>query len=131
MTPVATEASRSAADPRPVVVADADGRHLLAGGSCVSCGHALARVAPRCSRCRGRVQPARFGPEGTIWATTVVHIPAEPGGDVPYAIAYVDLDAGPRLLLRLDADSGRAAVGDRVRLTAPTAAGNATGMLIR
>ena len=130
MTPVATEASRSAADPRPVVVAHG-GRHLLAGARCASCGHALARVAPRCSRCRGPVQPARFGPEGTIWATTVVHIAAEPGGEAPYALAYVDLDGGPRVLLHLDTGGARAGIGDRVRLSAPTPTGNAAGELVR
>ncbi len=129
MTLAATPVAQGLADPRPAVVDDG-GRHLLAGARCVACGHALPRVVPRCSRCRGPVEPTRFGPEGTIWATTVVHIAAKPGGDAPYTLAYVDLDDGPRLLLRLDVGAGRAGIGDRVRLTASTAEGNAAGELL-
>jgi uncharacterized OB-fold protein len=129
VTIAATPVAQGLADPRPAVVDDG-GRHVLAGACCAACGHALARVVPRCSRCRGPVEPARFGPEGTIWATTVVHIAARPGGEAPYTLAYVDLDDGPRLLLRLDVGAARAAIGDRVRLTAPTAEGNAAGELL-
>ena len=130
MTATETDAARRGADPRPVVV-EVGGRHLLAGARCVACGHALARVVPRCSRCRGPVEAERFGPEGSIWATTVVHIAAEPGGEAPYALAYVDLDGGPRVLLHLDTGGARAGIGDRVRLSAPTPTGNAAGELVR
>ena len=123
MTATATETR--APDPRPAIVEDG-GRHLLAGGRCTACGHALLRAVPRCSRCRGTVEPARYGPEGRIWATTVVHI----GDDAPYALAYVDLDAGPRVLLRLRTGGAPAAIGDRVRLAAPTASGSATGEVV-
>ena len=130
MSATAAHAPGRLADPRPVVVEE-DGRHVLAGARCVACGHALARPAPRCTRCRGPVEPERFGPEGRIWATTVVHIPSEPGGEAPYALGYVDLDAGPRLLLRLHTPTRAAAIGDRVRLTAPTPAGNPAGEVLR
>jgi uncharacterized OB-fold protein len=130
VTAAATDAPGRSADPRPVVV-EYGGRHLLAGARCVACGHALARVVPRCSRCRGPVQPERFGPDGVIWATTVVHIPAAPGDQTPYTLAYVDLDAGPRVLLRLETGGARATIGDRVSLTAPTASGSAAGELVR
>lgn len=130
MTVATADATRRGADPRPVVVQEG-GRHLVAGARCVACGHALARATPRCTRCRGPLQAERFGPEGVIWAATVVHIAAEPGGEVPYALAYVDLDAGPRLLVRLGTGGRRPAIGDRVRLTAPTPDGNAAGELVR
>ena len=125
----APEAPGRSADPRPAVVEDG-GRHLIAGARCVACGHALARAVPRCSRCRGPVEPKRFGPDGVIWATTVVHIPAEPGGEAPYALAYVDLDAGPRVLLRLETGGARATIGDRVRLAPPTTSGSAAAELV-
>ena len=111
------------ADPRPVIVEE-DGRHLLAGGRCLPNGHALARPLPRCPRCRGEVAPGRFGPDGAVWAVTVVHVPAHEGDEVPYTLAYVDLDAGPRLLVRLDESLAPAQVGARVRLTASRAAGD-------
>jgi len=111
------------ADPRPMVVEE-DGRHLLAGGRCRPNGHVLNRPVPRCPRCRGEVAPARFGPDGAVWAVTVVHVPAREGDDVPYTLAYLDLDAGPRLLVRLDESLAPAHVGARVRLTASTPAGD-------
>ncbi len=113
-------------DPRPRIVAD-NGGYYLAGGRCTANGHPLTRLFARCPRCRGEVESARFGPEGTIWATTRVHIPAFPGDDVPYVLAYVDLDDGPRVLLRLTNTPDGAAVGDRVRLGAETESGNPTG----
>ena len=38
-----------------------------------------------------------FGPEGTVFSSTVLHIPTE-GRTGPTILAYVDLDNGPRLL---------------------------------
>ena len=99
------------ADPRPVIV---DG--MLEGGRCVTCSHALLFARPRCPRCGGEVVPERFGPEGSVWAVTVVHVPSRPDEEVPYTLAYVDLDDGPRVLARLDA---ACPVGGRVRLTGP------------
>jgi uncharacterized OB-fold protein len=113
-------------DPRPHIVAEG-GAYYVAGGRCIANGHPLMRLFDRCPRCRGEVEAARFGPAGTIWATTRVHIPAFPGDAVPYVLAYVDLDEGPRVLLRLTNTPDGAAVGDRVRLGAQTDAGNPTG----
>lgn len=105
------------ADPRPHIVTDGCGPRL-AGVRCRACGHAGALRTPRCVRCGGAVDPALFGPAGTVWAATVVHVPGRPGDEVPYALAYVDLDDGPRLLARLAGDGAR--VGDRVALLAAT-----------
>jgi uncharacterized OB-fold protein len=109
------------ADPRPAVVLH-DGAFVLDGGRCTRCEHPLAFALPLCPRCRGRVNSERFGPEGTIWSFTVVHVPTRPGGETPYTLGYVDLDGGPRLLVRLDRVP--AGVGTRVRLSAPSAEGN-------
>lgn len=114
------------ADPRPRIT----GEGRLAGARCTRCGHALLREQPRCARCRGATEPAQFGPEGTIWAHTVVHIPAFPGQDVPYELAYVDLDAGPRLLLQLRSGGGRACVGARARIAGRSEAGDPIGEVL-
>jgi uncharacterized OB-fold protein len=114
-----TDAARAVADPRPVIV-EQGRRHVLLGGRCASCGHALARRTPRCPWCRSAVEHTAFGPDGAIWAVTVVHVAAG-DRDVPYTLAYLDLDDGPRLLVHLDR---AAAVGERARLVAPTSDGD-------
>jgi uncharacterized protein len=117
------------ADPRPRIVAEG-GAYYVAGGRCTANRHPLIRLFARCPRCRGEVEAALFGPTGTIWATTRVHVPAFAGDDVPYVLAYVDLDEGPRVLLRLTNTPDGAAVGDRVRLGVQTDAGSPTGSVI-
>ena len=129
MTGTGAVAPAPVADPRPVVVEE-DGRHLLAGGRCLPNGHALVRSLPRCPRCRGEVAPARFGPDGAVWAVTIVHVPGQEGEEVPYTLAYVDLDAGPRLLVRLDESLAPAQVDARVRLTASSTAGDPTAEVL-
>ena len=85
------------ADPRPHVV---DGR--VAGLRCRSCGYPTASATAWCPLCCGPQEEARFGPGGRVWAATVVRL-AVGGRTPPYALAYVDLDDGPRVLARLDA----------------------------
>jgi uncharacterized OB-fold protein len=115
----AAQAPRLLADPRPVII-ESDGHHALAGGRCRACGHTLTRVLPRCPWCRGEVAAERFGPEGSVWAVTVLYVPAG-DRDAPYSLAYVDLDDGPRLLVHL---TERVAIGARVRLAEPTPSGD-------
>jgi uncharacterized OB-fold protein len=122
----AAQAPRLLADPRPVIVASGGG-HALAGGRCRACGHALTRRLPRCPWCRGEVAAERFGPEGAVWAVTVLHVPAG-DRDAPYTLAYVDLDDGPRLLVHL---TERAEIGARVRLAEPTPAGDPGAEVLR
>lgn len=69
------------------------------------------------------MEPAEFGPFGTVWSATVVRIPV-PGRTPPYGLAYVDLDDGPRILAHV-ADSERAVpIGARVRLLPGAADGD-------
>ncbi len=105
-----------ALDPRPRLVASAAGM-LVAGVRCTACAHPVAFVRPRCPDCRAAVVPATFGPEGTVWSATVVRIPV-PGRRPPFALAYVDLDAGPRVLATAPGEHALP-MGTRVRLTDP------------
>ena len=62
-----------------------------------------------------------FGPDGTVWAHTTLHISV--GGRAPgYTLAYVDLDDGPRILAHVD--GGKPSVGSRVRVTGTTPEGD-------
>lgn len=104
-------------DPRPRT-RTAGSAAVVVGMRCTGCGHPIAFVRPRCPACRGPVEAAEFGPEGTVWSATVVRIPV-PGREPPYALAYVDLDDGPRVLAHLPGDRA-ADVGSRVRLSPPS-----------
>jgi hypothetical protein len=70
------------------------------------------------------LEPARFGPDGTVWSTTTLHV-ASGGREAPYTLAYVDLDDGPRVLAHVE-DGPRLAlqVGERVRLAGQTSHGD-------
>jgi len=85
-------------DPRPQV--DAHEGVFLVGVRCNSCDHPMATPRPMCAACGGEVVEARFGPEGTVYSSTVVRI-AVGNRTPPYSLAYVDLDAGPRILAHL------------------------------
>jgi hypothetical protein len=94
------------------------------GGRCLACAHANPTAAPRCPRCGGETTPAAFGPRGTIWATTTIHVGRGDRAE-PYALAYVDLDDGPRVLAHVrDGVAHPPAVADRVRLSGTTALGD-------
>ncbi len=108
-TPIET---RRRVDPRPVIEGS-----VLVGARCSACGHAHAVRFRRCSRCGGgELEEARFGPDGTVWSTTTLHV-ASGDREAPYTLAYVDLDDGPRLLAHVqDGPALALRVAERVRL---------------
>jgi len=81
-------------DPRPAVAGDPP---AVLGQKCADCGHATARRVARCPRCASQHLNEDSWTEGTVWSTTLVHIPV---GDrvPPYRLTYVDLADGPRVL---------------------------------
>ena len=112
----------SFADPRPTVV-EQQGSYVLEGGSCIECGHATVRLTRRCPRCGAPTEPATFGPAGTVWASTTVHVPTPERPD-PYTLAYVDLESGPRLLAHVASSVTPLAVGTPIGLVGSTEAGD-------
>jgi uncharacterized protein len=109
-------------DPRPRVTHDGD-RVRLAGQRCVDCGYPVAVAGPWCPRCRGELRAAAFGPWGTAWASTVVHVPL-PGRAPPWGLVYVDLEAGPRVLGHLESAERPVAVGVRMELVGLSPSGD-------
>lgn len=96
-----TPPERAGADPRPELV-KREGQFLLTGSRCGDCGHPMAVVPPRCPVCGGSAMvPTTFGPRGTVFSSTVLRIPV-PGRTPPFALAYVDVDDGPRILAHVD-----------------------------
>jgi hypothetical protein len=114
----------STVDPRPRVSQGGDGLRRVAGRRCSSCGAVAAFAWPRCPQCGGEVEHADFGPLGTVWSSTVVRIPV-PGRTPPYALAYVDLDDGPRVLAHVAGPAEEpVAIGSRIRLAPPSPDGD-------
>ena len=83
------------ADPRPCLIG---GR--IAGSTCTACGHNAARRHPRCERCLGNTIATDFGPTGVVWSSATVHLRI---GELtpPFVLAYIDVDAGPRVLAQV------------------------------
>lgn len=101
-------------DPRPGVTTSGEGT-VLHGWRCTECRMPSLWATPRCAVCGGGVIADRFGPRGTVWSSTVVRVPV-PGRTPPYAMAYVDLDDGPRVLAHVAGPPERLGVGARVIL---------------
>ncbi len=114
-------------DPRPRI----EGGTLM-GARCSACGHAHSIRFRRCTKCgAGELVQARYGPEGTVWATTTLHV-ASGGREAPYTLAYVDLDDGPRLLAHVEDGPALALqVAERVRLAGLTGHGDPQVQVLR
>ena len=118
------ENARRAADPRPEFVKEGE-RYLLVGGRCRSCGLASAYVPPICPCGQaGQVESCGFGPGGTVFSSTVLHIPV-PERPPPTCLAYVDVDDGPRILAHVELALGVAPLpGDQVFLAGRNSLGD-------
>ena len=112
------------ADPRPKLTEEGE-RYLLLGGRCRSCGLASTYVPPICSCGQaGQVETCKFGPAGTVFSSTVLHIPVTERPP-PTCLAYVDMDDGPRILAHVHLDTGLPPLpGDQVFLDGKNSLGD-------
>lgn len=77
---------------------DAGETGRLLGSRCGTCGACFFPPRHVCSRCLSEaLDPARLSTRGTVYSYTVVH-QAAPEFEVPYALGYVDLPEGVRVL---------------------------------
>lgn len=109
-------------DPRPETVQRAND-HFVRGMVCTACGHPSAARTPWCPRCRSEMTEKLYGPVGTVWSSTAVHIRL-PNHVPPYSLVYVDLENGPRVLAHVNRSDVRLPVGQAVRLMEATANGD-------
>ena len=79
-------------------------QHELRIISCTSCAHNFLPAADRCPRCLGKeLEWVKASGRGKVWSWVVFHqryfAAFEP--DLPYNVAYVELEEGPRLMTNL------------------------------
>ena len=110
--------------PPPLIDADSVGfwaatrEGRLALCRCGACGVWLARPVASCSQCGGPTGFEDVSGAGTIYSFIVVHHPSVPAfaALVPYVVALVEFDEGPRLPGILLSERGPGiAIGERVR----------------
>jgi uncharacterized OB-fold protein len=95
-------------------------RHELRVQRCDACGRFRFIPSELCPRCHSSA--ATWTPvsgKGAVYTHTVVHRAPTPAyqADAPYALAYVELDEGPRMPARLvDVDPDAVEVGMRVEV---------------
>jgi uncharacterized OB-fold protein len=93
-----------------------EGRFLLP--FCKACGKSFWHPRAFCPRCWSEdVELRKSEGRGTVYTSTVVRRGALPPFDeqLPFALAAVDLDDGPRMYARV-AEAEEVAIGDRVRV---------------
>ena len=101
---------------------EAAARHELALPCCDDCGLVFFPPRQSCPGCwSGELSWQPMSGEGTVWTFTEVHVPFYDdtwADDVPYVVAVIELDEGPRLLSNIvDPDMDRLATGGRVEAT--------------
>ncbi|MFG1780464.1 Zn-ribbon domain-containing OB-fold protein [Micromonospora sp. NPDC049048] len=91
----------------------------LLGTRCTACGEAGFPARSFCAGCRAdgdAIVPATFAERGEVVSFTVVR-QAPAGVEVPYVLARVLVDEGPRVMAQIvGAASTEVEIGDRVRV---------------
>jgi uncharacterized protein len=84
---------------------------------CCACGAIRYPPLVGCPECLGReAEWVEVGPQGSVWSYAVYHRALQPAfaDEIPYTVAVVELDGGPRITARMVRGIGPVAVGDRV-----------------
>lgn len=114
--------------PRPAPAVDGESEAFWAGSlegrlvlqRCQSCGAVQHFPRRMCTTCHGeRLEPLEASGLGTVYSRTVIrqnHV--QPFRSMlPYVVALVDLDEGPRLMSNVvDCDPDEVMIGARVRV---------------
>ena len=96
-------------------------RYNLIGTRCGNCNKVLFPPRYICPYCRrmGKLEPYKLSRRGKIVTYSIVHVGAEGLEDqVPYVLAIVELDDGPRLTTQIvDCKPEDIKIGDEVEFT--------------
>lgn len=87
-------------EPEAVPYGDALREHRLTVQHCLECGEHFFPPSTRCPGCLSdRLEWLDVAGSGTVWASVTLHRAYQPAyeGDVPYNIAIVELDEGPKV----------------------------------
>lgn len=88
--------------------------------SCRACGKAHHYPRELCPHCHSdELDWIEAKGDGEIYSFTVVHRPAGEAfaADIPYTVALVTLDEGPRMMTRIAEGGSAVEIGRRVRVT--------------
>lgn len=111
---------------------DAAGAGRVLIQRCDDCGHAQHYPRVLCTTCWSEaLRWEEVSGRGTVWTFTVVHRSVHPAWtmEVPYVLAVVELDEGPRLMTNVLIDPSNVRVGLRVRAVAHQAPGDPVPLL--
>ncbi len=86
--------------------------------ACTKCGYLRWPPGPICNEClSSETEWKEISPIGTLWSYAVYHRAMNPRfkDEIPYTVALVELDDGPRMYGRLVATTAKVEPGVRVR----------------
>lgn len=109
----------------------------LRGSRCADCAVAVYPAGPACPRCGGPAEPVVLSGTGTLWTWTVQrYAPKSPpyappaAGFTPFAVGYVELPEGVRVLATLDIRPEDAEIGMPLTVTAGDGVPRAAGAVV-
>ncbi|CAM5612007.1 hypothetical protein ATER59S_05706 [Aquamicrobium terrae] len=126
MNPDIAQAAPSLISEKLVTIA-ADGSASLEGGRCRACSALSFPRAQVCTECLStEIEGVTLSSEGRLYSFSVVH-QAPKGWKVPYALGYVDLPEGIRVLGHIDAPPDTIVIDQLVKLSLGVVATDASG----
>ena len=107
-------ASEPYGDPNTYVFWNAARTGRLLIRRCTACGAHQFYPRPFCLRCQSAVEWVESAGRGVVYAQTEVHVETPGGPPLPYTVAVVELDEGPRLTTHIVGPA--VPIGGRVRV---------------
>lgn len=98
-------------------------RYNLIGNKCEECGQVFFPPRESCPKCRrksmGKIKEIKLAGKGEIVTYSIIHVgPEEFEDQVPYPIAVIQLDEGPRITAQIvDCDIHDVKIGMKVEST--------------